>query len=127
MCIGELTSPLLSWFILYLFSLGPVGGRDMATQEEGHRRAGSAPHIHMWAHLVPLLLIRRGGKWREGRSQPFIIWFFPTLPHFTNSCILCVWGMLITITINFFPLLCVDNHHSITKHTFYSVQIFFLQ
>ena len=48
--------------------LGPVGGRDMATQEEGHSRTGSAPHTHthMWAQFVPLLLIRRGGKWREG-------------------------------------------------------------
>ena len=44
--MGELTSPLPSWFILCLFPLGPVGGRNMATQEEGHSRTGSAPHTH---------------------------------------------------------------------------------
>ena len=64
---GPSTSPVPSWFILYLFPLGSVGGRDMATQEEGHGRAGSAPHIHV-GPARPSPLIRRGGKWRGGAN-----------------------------------------------------------
>ena len=61
----NLATPLLSWFILYLFLLGPVGGRDMATQEEGHRLAGPAPHTHV-GPVRPSPLLRRGGKWSGG-------------------------------------------------------------